>query len=333
MGASMACWKAPMRPRAAQRLKNFQQISAFRKILLIVLSRQLATNDLPDMYEAFKTLDRDGDGKLSHKELHTALSTRMESQELEQVLDAMDVDGSGCVDYSEFLAAAFDRRSAREDLILQVFRALDRDESGTVGIQELHAMLDDVQGHEGVSAALREEARELLEQYDQDGDGLLNFDEFRRLLTRQTSADHLRDARGAARKGRPGLETWSVGQVNQAANQMRLSGTIRGFKKDLDEIKQELSEKSERSRLSEKTPRRLSGPVRFGGGGLPVVLPPEAETPDKNHARLDEPWRSSRRSCEGRRLLEAPAAAARPPQTGCLTGCLAVCPPLLRRWR
>jgi len=198
-----------VQPRVLARLKNFQQISAFRKILLVVLARQLSANDLPDMYEAFKALDRDGDGMVSHKELRNILSTKMGTDELEQVLDAMDVDGSGQMEYSEFLATAFDRKLLfRDDLILQVFRALGRDESGTVGIQELHALLDDVQtsrspSSRGVSEALREEARELLDQHDRDGNGKLDFHEFARLLTRETCADYVRRASRSCGRGSP----------------------------------------------------------------------------------------------------------------------------------
>merc|ERR1719436_1346067 len=108
------------------------------------------------MYEAFKAMDSNGDGKLSQAELHDALSSRMSPAELDQMIQAIDIDGSGSIDYSEFLAAAFDRKLLfREDLCLQVFRALDRDSSGTISIEELHALLEDVDTEDFLGEELR----------------------------------------------------------------------------------------------------------------------------------------------------------------------------------
>eukprot|EP00913_Durusdinium_trenchii_P016188 g15213.t1 len=122
------------------RLRRYQSTSYFRRILLLVVARQLGANDLPEIYKTFKAHhDRAG-----------------EADELSELFEALDADGSGAIDYSpvaledsgdsegdevgdqgEFMAAAIDRKIFfREELCLQVFAALDRDSSGTISIQE-----------------------------------------------------------------------------------------------------------------------------------------------------------------------------------------------------
>jgi len=103
---------------------------------------------------------------------------------LADLFEALDADGSGAIDYSEFMAAAIDRKILfREDLCLQVFRALDRDSNGKISIQELFQLLKDADPEDLLGTELRDEAMELLDRYDVDGDGELNMREFMALLT------------------------------------------------------------------------------------------------------------------------------------------------------
>lgn len=107
-----------------------------------------------------------------------------ETAELSELFETLDADRSGAIDYSEFMAAAIDRKIFfREDLCLQVFGALDRDASGTISIQELFQLLKAADPEDLLGNELRDEVMELLDRYDSDRDGELNFKEFMALLT------------------------------------------------------------------------------------------------------------------------------------------------------
>lgn len=167
----------------AQRLKRFQQASAFQKILLLLVARHLDASDLPEIYEAFNEMDTDGGGTVSRDEFCQGLGLTCSEDELGQLFDAIDVDGSGCIDYSEFLAAAMERKMLfREDICLQVFRSLDRYSSGKISVHELSALLADADVEEYSKQELIDEATRSLAAYDANGDGSLDFREFRSLL-------------------------------------------------------------------------------------------------------------------------------------------------------
>jgi len=186
--------------QVAVRLRRYQSTSYFRRILLMVVARHLGANDLPEIYNAFKAMDTNGDGSLSLEEFRRSLHKGegsphpdaplpKEAAEYLELFEALDADGSGAIDYSEFMAAAIDRKIFfREDLCLQVFRALDRDSSGTISIQELFQLLKDADPEDLLGNDLRDEVMELLDRYDTDGDGELNFREFMALLTQNREA-------------------------------------------------------------------------------------------------------------------------------------------------
>lgn len=197
------CHESPqaMPMQVANRLRRYHKTSNFRKILLMLVARHLDANDLPEIYDAFTAIDKNGDGILSPEEFRASLSTVKSSDEVTELFQAVDADGSGSIDYSEFIAAAIDRKLLfREDLCLQVFRALDRDDDGKISIQELQQLLVDAAAEDFLGSELRDEALTTLNRYDADRDGLLDIREFMALLTQNRIAEIESKAPGAGRR-------------------------------------------------------------------------------------------------------------------------------------
>ena len=56
-------------------------------------------DEILSLQEAFSTLDKDGNGCLSHQELQTALAAMIPEEEIMSLLEEMDVDGDGEINY------------------------------------------------------------------------------------------------------------------------------------------------------------------------------------------------------------------------------------------
>lgn len=64
------------------------------------------------------------------------------SQEVRELLDAMDITGKGHVVYSEFLAAAADARTCLcEEVCWNAFKHFDRNDDGSISRRELEGLL------------------------------------------------------------------------------------------------------------------------------------------------------------------------------------------------
>merc|ERR1712060_365951 len=91
-------------------------------------------------------LDHNGDGLLTVVELKEGLELAGLKEippDLQQIMKDVDADGSGVIDYTEFLAATLDKKAyLQEDVCWSAFRLFDRDGNGKISQTEVKAVLD-----------------------------------------------------------------------------------------------------------------------------------------------------------------------------------------------
>lgn len=142
----------------------------------------LTTEQIAEFKEAFSLFDKDGKGEISEKELITvlrALGNNPTEDELESMIREVDEDGSGTIDFGEFLemmARKLNQIDIEKEL-LDAFKVYDRDGNGLVSIAELRYFLT----NQGPKLS-HEDLDEIAKTADIDGDGHINFTEFIRLL-------------------------------------------------------------------------------------------------------------------------------------------------------
>merc|ERR1719487_12004 len=90
-------------------------------------------------------VDKNKDGTITFNEFKSSMDKRDDkvAQEMRQIFEAVDVDGNKRIEYTEFLAAALDRRQTCEEHGLwMAFNVFDHDGSGMISKQELKDILE-----------------------------------------------------------------------------------------------------------------------------------------------------------------------------------------------
>lgn len=173
-----------------QSLKRIGQMSFFEKAVINAAAHRLQGNSIQNLQRQFQQMDANGDGVLSAEEIYNGVkSTGIEVEELMELLADADMDGSGTIEYTEFIAAAYNfQRNLQDHVIWSVFRTFDHDNSGSVSREEMARVLrsgtiTDNDLEEDVAELKHMEAfDDALDQLDKDGDGTIDFTEFKKLL-------------------------------------------------------------------------------------------------------------------------------------------------------
>jgi calcium-dependent protein kinase len=98
-------------------------------------------------------------------------------EEVDRIMKAVDTDGSGEIDYSEWIVATTDKRKLLTDEKLQVaFRVFDRDNGGSISALEVREVL-------GVGKNIDEKVwNDIIMEVDANGDGEISFLEFKTMM-------------------------------------------------------------------------------------------------------------------------------------------------------
>ena len=164
------------------RLMTFHQEKKLETaVLKFIGSALIGKEESKRMYESFKSIDRNGDGKLSKEELleaYTKLRSNKQAalEEVERLMESVDVNGSGFIDYSEFITACIKKDHILINNNLDVaFKAFDIDGSGKITVAELKEIL-------GVAEDTDHAIDELLRNVDENGDGDIDINEFKEMM-------------------------------------------------------------------------------------------------------------------------------------------------------
>ena len=128
--------------------------------------------------DAFEMFDKNKDGVITTKELANimrSLNQDPTEEELNEMIEEVDLDKNGEVDFEEFITL-MNRRSKEIDIeeeVLNAFKIFDKEGNGLISITELrHIMM--TLGDQ----LSEEEIDDMLKEADSDGDGYINYEEF-----------------------------------------------------------------------------------------------------------------------------------------------------------
>ena len=108
-----------------------------------------------------------------------ALQIKIEDKDLETLLNQMDLNGSGGIEFDEFkaaLAKRYFRRHSKEE-IQAAFKRFDYDNNGYLSIDEVQSVMSNM-GRQ----MSRNEIKSMIQTLDSDRDGKISLDEFVKLF-------------------------------------------------------------------------------------------------------------------------------------------------------
>ncbi|KAL3616573.1 hypothetical protein CASFOL_039963 [Castilleja foliolosa] len=137
--------------------------------------------------QVFNLIDTNRDGKLTTLEIKQVLLTlghekKRAEQEAKAMVSEMDFNGDGFVDLDEFMNVmkSYDSPTHgifRESEIKEAFRVFDVDGDGLISAEELHRVL------ERLGKCSVKECRKMIKGVDRDGDGFVNFEDFKTMMS------------------------------------------------------------------------------------------------------------------------------------------------------
>jgi len=167
------------------RLKAFSRMNRLKKAALTVIAVQLDNDSISGLRDKFMAMDKNQDGTLSFMELRAGLKQAGVAipGNLEELFREVDTDGSGALDYTEFLAATLNKKVFhQEDVVWHAFKKFDLDSSGAIEIEELQKVLGDAEVRQAMHLQKDERLEKVFAAIDSNHDGVIDFGEFFKML-------------------------------------------------------------------------------------------------------------------------------------------------------
>eukprot|EP01055_Gregarina_sp_Pseudo9_P005901 Gregarina_sp_Pseudo_9__5900@NODE_932_length_2053_cov_149_630089_g874_i0_p1_GENE_NODE_932_length_2053_cov_149_630089_g874_i0NODE_932_length_2053_cov_149_630089_g874_i0_p1_ORF_typecomplete_len561_score109_39Pkinase/PF00069_25/1_6e83Pkinase_Tyr/PF07714_17/9_3e53EFhand_7/PF13499_6/7_5e13EFhand_7/PF13499_6/7_1e16EFhand_1/PF00036_32/0_0013EFhand_1/PF00036_32/0_00019EFhand_1/PF00036_32/1_1e05EFhand_1/PF00036_32/8_4e08EFhand_6/PF13405_6/0_00083EFhand_6/PF13405_6/4_8EFhand_6/PF13405_6/2_3e08EFhand_6/PF13 len=177
--------EAPVLFNALNNMRKFHASQKLAQAALLFMGSKLTTMDeTKELTTIFQKLDTNDDGQLDRKELIEGYAQLMKlkkeevdattpediAREVDKILECVDFDKNGYIEYSEFVTVAMDKKVLLSKGRLQAaFNLFDVDGSGKIAADELRRILHDVDDAQWA---------QIIGEVDQNGDGEVDFDEF-----------------------------------------------------------------------------------------------------------------------------------------------------------
>ncbi|CAB9505557.1 MAP kinase-activated protein kinase 2 (Fragment) [Seminavis robusta] len=176
---------AGLRDTTMQALANLEAFDAQSKLKIatctFIASQLMDREEKEKIDDVFRAIDLNHDGSLNREEVKLGyekyFGKELTDQEIDTIFLHVDADGTGELEYSEFLFGAMDKQNllSKENL-KKAFRIFDVDDDGDLTKGELKTLLGEALTDDD---SVDERAlNKLIAQVDLDGDGKISYKEF-----------------------------------------------------------------------------------------------------------------------------------------------------------
>ncbi|CAB9509998.1 MAP kinase-activated protein kinase 2 (Fragment) [Seminavis robusta] len=168
-------------------IQTYSGYGKLKKIALMLIAYRSSSEEIGSLRFMWDVFDKKHDGEVTLEEFKAVLvAYEYSDEEFERMFNAMDLDGTGLVHYSEFLAATIESHgSISEEQVAECFDRLDADDSGYITKADIVSLLgggipqsyiDDIMAEADIDNDKRISYREFLGLWDQKGDAKMKRD-------------------------------------------------------------------------------------------------------------------------------------------------------------
>jgi len=163
-------------------LKNFRAERKLQQATLYFMVHQLlSSQDVKEIREIFQRLDENQDGRLTKEEIIEGFKTLKycfcSEEEIERIMDLVDIDKNGYIEYQEFISATIPKKKIlTEENLKHAFEMFDKDKSGKISAYELKLVF------RNSNEENRDVWEKIIKDIDLDGDGEISFFEFKEMM-------------------------------------------------------------------------------------------------------------------------------------------------------
>ena len=151
------------------------------------MAEALTDDHVAELKDAFDLFDKDKDGRITTGELGTVMRSLGQDPtdtELRDMVNEIDIDGNGTIEFSEFVAMMAnklkDGGDPDEDL-KEAFKVFDKDNNGFISQSELRLVMANLG-----EKLTDDEVEEMILEADIDGDGQVNYEEFVAIMVQKS---------------------------------------------------------------------------------------------------------------------------------------------------
>ncbi|KAF9615211.1 hypothetical protein IFM89_022473 [Coptis chinensis] len=157
------------------------------------------TPERVELEKVFALFDKNGDGFITRQELGESLKNiglSSSDKEVSSMIEKLDINGDGLIDADEFCEmyesmgrryegaktgekAVVEEEEDEEVELRDAFDVFDGNKDGLITVEELRSVLCSLGLKKGIKF---EDCEEMIKKVDMDGDGMVNFDEFKLMM-------------------------------------------------------------------------------------------------------------------------------------------------------
>ncbi|OVA13788.1 EF-hand domain [Macleaya cordata] len=144
---------------------------------------------------------------ITTKELGTvmrSLGQNPTEAELQDMINEVDADGNGTIDFPEFLnlMARKMKDTDSEEELKEAFRVFDKDQNGFISAAELRHVMTNLG-----EKLTDEEVDEMIREADVDGDGQINYEEFVKVMMAKRRQRRIEERSSSSTSSKKGVDS------------------------------------------------------------------------------------------------------------------------------